>query len=134
MAAVHNKAEAAARGLRQGKARFVSGEKVLCYEPDPNKVKILYDAKILEVIESLEVVIVMVWFNKSLDFLDSDVCASSLIALDLVWTRRGHGHITQHRSDSNNLNALNFWQVPPPAHVLLYLEPIILDILIVKKA
>ena len=39
----------APRGVRQCKPKFVAGEKVLCYEPDPNKVKILYDAKILEV-------------------------------------------------------------------------------------
>lgn len=37
-----------ARGLR-AKARFEEGEKILCYEPDPKKVKILYEAKILEV-------------------------------------------------------------------------------------
>ena len=37
------------RGLRQTKAKFTSGEKILCFEPDPNKVKILYEAKILEV-------------------------------------------------------------------------------------
>ena len=37
------------RGLRQAKAKFTSGEKILCFEPDPNKVKILYEAKILEV-------------------------------------------------------------------------------------
>ena len=36
-------------GLKSGKVSFVGGEKVLCYEPDPNKVKILYEAKILEV-------------------------------------------------------------------------------------
>ncbi|RWS27236.1 male-specific lethal 3-like isoform X1 [Leptotrombidium deliense] len=28
--------------------KFVEGEKVLCYEPDPNKAKVLYDSKILE--------------------------------------------------------------------------------------
>jgi len=39
----------AVRGLRQAKAKFTSGEKILCFEPDPNKVKILYEAKILEV-------------------------------------------------------------------------------------
>ena len=39
----------AVRGLRQSKAKFTSGEKILCFEPDPNKVKILYEAKILEV-------------------------------------------------------------------------------------
>ena len=38
------------RGLRQSKAKFTSGEKILCFEPDPKKVKILYEAKILEVI------------------------------------------------------------------------------------
>ena len=31
------------------KAKFTSGEKILCFEPDPTKVKILYEAKILEV-------------------------------------------------------------------------------------
>ena len=40
----------AVRGLRQAKAKFTSGEKILCFEPDPKKVKILYEAKILEVI------------------------------------------------------------------------------------
>jgi len=33
----------------RGKVRFIGGEKVLCYEPDPNKAKVVYDAKILEV-------------------------------------------------------------------------------------
>eukprot|EP00092_Neocalanus_flemingeri_P041006 GFUD01044649.1.p1 GENE.GFUD01044649.1~~GFUD01044649.1.p1 ORF type:complete len:509 (+),score=166.28 GFUD01044649.1:46-1572(+) len=33
----------------RGKLRFMGGEKVLCYEPDPNKAKVVYDAKILEV-------------------------------------------------------------------------------------
>ncbi|RWS15770.1 male-specific lethal 3-like isoform X3, partial [Dinothrombium tinctorium] len=30
------------------KLNFIEGEKVLCYEPDPNKAKVLYDSKILE--------------------------------------------------------------------------------------
>jgi len=40
--------------LRGGKQKFESMEKVLCYEPDPNKVKIIYDAKILEVQTNLD--------------------------------------------------------------------------------
>merc|ERR550539_677351 len=43
----------AVRGLRQAKAKFTSGEKILCFEPDPKKVKILYAAKILEVQNAL---------------------------------------------------------------------------------
>lgn len=30
------------------KLNFSEGERVLCYEPDPNKAKVLYDSKILE--------------------------------------------------------------------------------------
>nr|QXJ13440.1 male specific lethal 3 [Chilo suppressalis] len=37
------------RGLRY---KFSEGERVLCYEPDPTKAKVLYDSKVLEVIES----------------------------------------------------------------------------------
>jgi len=33
---------------RGGKFLYTEGEKVLCYEPDPNKAKVLYDSKILE--------------------------------------------------------------------------------------
>ena len=29
--------------------KFGEGERVLCYEPDPNKVKLIHDAKVLEV-------------------------------------------------------------------------------------
>ncbi|KAG8212649.1 hypothetical protein J437_LFUL018872 [Ladona fulva] len=32
------------------KFKFSEGEKVLCYEPDPTKAKVLYDSKVLEVI------------------------------------------------------------------------------------
>ncbi|KPI94219.1 Male-specific lethal 3-like [Papilio xuthus] len=32
--------------------KFSEGERVLCYEPDPTKAKVLYDSKVLEVIES----------------------------------------------------------------------------------
>ncbi|XP_071442212.1 MSL complex subunit 3 [Hetaerina americana] len=32
------------------KFKFTEGEKVLCYEPDPTKAKVLYDSKVLEVI------------------------------------------------------------------------------------
>ncbi|XP_020285627.1 male-specific lethal 3 homolog isoform X2 [Pseudomyrmex gracilis] len=35
------------RGL---KVKFCDGEKVLCYEPDPTKAKVLYDSKVLDVI------------------------------------------------------------------------------------
>uniref|UniRef100_A0A336LLN2 Protein male-specific lethal-3 n=1 Tax=Culicoides sonorensis TaxID=179676 RepID=A0A336LLN2_CULSO len=38
------------RGIRTDE--FVEGEKVLCYEPDITKVKVLYDAKVLEIIEN----------------------------------------------------------------------------------
>ncbi|XP_063375716.1 protein male-specific lethal-3 isoform X2 [Cydia amplana] len=37
------------RGVRY---KFTEGERVLCYEPDPTKAKVLYDSKVLEVIES----------------------------------------------------------------------------------
>jgi len=40
------------RGPQQ--LNFESGEKVLCYEPDPTKVKIIYDAKILAVQVNLD--------------------------------------------------------------------------------
>uniref|UniRef100_A0A182JXA1 Protein male-specific lethal-3 n=1 Tax=Anopheles christyi TaxID=43041 RepID=A0A182JXA1_9DIPT len=33
------------------KYKFCDGEKVLCYEPDPTKAKVLYDSKVLEVSE-----------------------------------------------------------------------------------
>lgn len=33
------------RGIRS--EGFVEGEKVLCYEPDITKVKVLYDAKVM---------------------------------------------------------------------------------------
>ncbi|XP_075984432.1 male-specific lethal 3 isoform X2 [Anticarsia gemmatalis] len=36
------------RGVRY---KFSEGERVLCYEPDPTKAKVLYDSKVLEVIE-----------------------------------------------------------------------------------
>lgn len=32
------------------KLKFISGERVLCYEPDPTKAKVLYDSKVLDVI------------------------------------------------------------------------------------
>lgn len=28
------------------KSKFIIGEKVLCYEPDPTKAKVLYDSKV----------------------------------------------------------------------------------------
>jgi len=37
------------RPLRARGRRFEQGEKVLCYEPDPNKVKVVYEAKIIEI-------------------------------------------------------------------------------------
>ncbi|XP_002734953.1 MSL complex subunit 3-like [Saccoglossus kowalevskii] len=39
------------RGLKtpEVKPQFVVGEKVLCFEPDPTKAKVLYDSKVLEV-------------------------------------------------------------------------------------
>ncbi|XP_055638458.1 male-specific lethal 3 homolog [Toxorhynchites rutilus septentrionalis] len=36
---------------RTYKYKFADGEKVLCYEPDPTKAKVLYDSKVLEVSE-----------------------------------------------------------------------------------
>jgi len=30
------------------KSKFEEGEKVLCYEPDPAKTKVLYDSKVIE--------------------------------------------------------------------------------------
>lgn len=35
------------RGVR---VKFSEGERVLCYEPDPTKAKVLYDSKVLEVV------------------------------------------------------------------------------------
>ncbi|XP_045503999.1 protein male-specific lethal-3 isoform X2 [Colias croceus] len=37
---------------RSVRYKFSEGERVLCYEPDPTKAKVLYDSKVLEVIES----------------------------------------------------------------------------------
>jgi len=38
----------------RGKLRFLAHEKVLAYEPDPNKAKVIYEAKILEVQTNLD--------------------------------------------------------------------------------
>jgi len=38
----------ASRPLRS-KGKFEAGERILCYEPDPEKVKVVYEAKILEI-------------------------------------------------------------------------------------
>ena len=35
------------------RGKFEQGEKVLCYEPDPEKVKVVYEAKILEIIKQI---------------------------------------------------------------------------------
>ena len=35
--------------LRTKDGRFERGEKLLCYEPDPNYVKLIYEAKIIEI-------------------------------------------------------------------------------------
>lgn len=32
---------------RGPKFKFCDGEKVLCYEPDPTKAKVLYDSKVI---------------------------------------------------------------------------------------
>ncbi|KAF2355650.1 RNA binding activity-knot of a chromodomain [Trinorchestia longiramus] len=32
------------------KARFCEGERVLCYEPDPTKAKVLYESKVLQIV------------------------------------------------------------------------------------
>lgn len=32
---------------------FTEGERVLCYEPDPNKAKVLYDSKILKILDTI---------------------------------------------------------------------------------
>ncbi|CAK1545704.1 unnamed protein product [Leptosia nina] len=37
---------------RSVRYKFSEGERVLCYEPDPTKAKVLYDSKVLEVIEN----------------------------------------------------------------------------------
>lgn len=34
---------------RGPKYKFSEGEKVLCYEPDPTKAKVLYDSKVLNI-------------------------------------------------------------------------------------
>ena len=36
--------------MKSPKTKFLEGERVLCYEPDPTKAKVLYDSKVLEVI------------------------------------------------------------------------------------
>ncbi|XP_031618868.1 male-specific lethal 3 homolog [Contarinia nasturtii] len=36
---------------RGTKYKFAVGERVLCYEPDPSKAKVLYDSKVVEIIE-----------------------------------------------------------------------------------
>lgn len=33
---------------RGHKYKFTDGERVLCYEPDPTKAKVLYDSKVLK--------------------------------------------------------------------------------------
>ena len=38
------------------KPKFDIGERVLCYEPDPKKIKMLYDAKIIDVQPSNKVI------------------------------------------------------------------------------
>lgn len=35
------------------KLKFFDGERVLCYEPDPTKAKVLYDSKVCKHITSL---------------------------------------------------------------------------------
>lgn len=35
---------------RGQKYKFSDGEKVLCYEPDPTKAKVLYDSKVIKVL------------------------------------------------------------------------------------
>ena len=37
------------RSLKTKDGRFEQGEKVLCYEPDPYKVKLVHNAKIIEI-------------------------------------------------------------------------------------
>ena len=37
------------RPWRTSEGKFEQGEEVLCYEPDPNKVKFIYMAKIIEI-------------------------------------------------------------------------------------
>lgn len=37
------------RGIKYA---FSEGERVLCYEPDPTKAKVLYDSKVLEVFDT----------------------------------------------------------------------------------
>ena len=32
--------------------KYEVGEKVLCYEPDPTKAKVIYDAKILKIVDN----------------------------------------------------------------------------------
>ena len=40
---------------RGPKPKFDIGERVLCYEPDPKKIKMLYDAKVLDLRPSQKV-------------------------------------------------------------------------------
>ena len=45
------------------KPKFDIGERVLCYEPDPKKIKMLYDAKIIDVQPSNKVINTLIMRN-----------------------------------------------------------------------
>jgi len=47
------------------KCKFEEGEKVLCYEPDPAKTKVLYDSKVIKYPRTTT----LAAFNKSFLFL-----------------------------------------------------------------
>jgi hypothetical protein len=38
----------------RARMKFSDGERVLCYEPDPKKVKVIYDAKVLQATSSTD--------------------------------------------------------------------------------
>lgn len=56
------------------KLKFFDGERVLCYEPDPTKAKVLYDSKVLQVIVNKDqrgrkTVEYLIHFQVSLDYM-----------------------------------------------------------------
>lgn len=58
--------------------KFSDGEKVLCYEPDPTKAKVLYDSKVIKVL-------ILDFFVFGMDF--------NRLVLDLPWDGIGSGSV-----------------------------------------
>lgn len=62
------------------KLKFFDGERVLCYEPDPTKAKVLYDSKVLQVIVNKDqrgrkTVEYLIHFQVSLDYMPVTNCS-----------------------------------------------------------